>query len=85
MKLIDSNKLLAWIGDQQQSYLKPVLEKLIEEGAFETKPEDIYQAKITTIKNKKGIPTVIEMNGRIYTLQPSYEHKEVNKNVKKQH
>ncbi|OME55134.1 hypothetical protein [Paenibacillus odorifer] len=83
MKLIDSNKLMAWIGDQQQSYLKPVLERLIEEGALENKPGDIYQAKITTIKNKKGIPTVIEMDGRIYTLQPSYEHKEVKKNAKR--
>ncbi|MDH6373552.1 hypothetical protein M2444_005384 [Paenibacillus sp. PastF-3] len=50
---------------------------------METKSGDIYQAQIMTIKNKKGIPTVIAMDGRIYTIQPSYQHKEVNKNAKR--
>ncbi|WP_157794123.1 hypothetical protein [Paenibacillus donghaensis] len=50
---------------------------------METKPGDIYTAQIMTIKNKKGLPTVISMDGRIYILQPAYQHKEVKKNAKK--
>ncbi|MNJ02593.1 hypothetical protein D3C73_1626050 [compost metagenome] len=50
---------------------------------METKPGDIYQAKIMTIKTKKGIPTVISMDGRVYNLQPSYQHKGEKINAKK--
>ncbi|MHA6530203.1 hypothetical protein [Paenibacillus sp. BAC0078] len=52
---------------------------------METKPGDIYSAQIMTIKTKKGIPTVISMDGRIYNLQSSYQHKEVKKNAAKRH
>jgi hypothetical protein len=47
-----------------------------------TKPGDIYTAQIMTIKIKKGIPTVISMDGRIYSLQSAYQPKGVKKSAK---
>lgn len=64
------------LSGQPEKYTK------IEIPLLQTLPGDTYRAEVKTIKKKNSVPTVISMDGRLYNLQPAYQHKGDSKNAK---